>query len=450
MKDNILQHSSDLALIENGVPCALELEQAILGSLLTETNASEVLDILSTESFYERKNKIIFKAILELRKDGSPSDLLTVHNFLTEKQSLKEAGGSSYLVSMTDSCISPRSILAYSRIVAQKHIQRNLITLFQRLHASSREVGVDVFDLLNKSQEEVMKVGERYFKSDTADLKSLLDDFVEEYSSEISKGIMSGFKSLDGVLNGLLGGQLVVVGARPGMGKTSFALSMIYSLVKSKVPVAFFSIEMTNKELMRRLVCAETEIPSWKVQQRSMTDDEEQRFYHSYSNMVHFPLYLNDQGGVKMSDIRMHARKLKKQNDIKIIFVDYLQIISPENSRSSREQQITEICIGLASLSKELGIPIVVLSQLSRESEKRGDHAPVLSDLRDSGSIEQTANIVLFLHRPEYYRQMEDEMGNSTKGLCEVIIAKNRDGATGTIRLHFESQFTKFKDFHSS
>jgi len=437
-------------------PQALELEEAVLGAIMLEKNAAlEVLDILTPESFYSPAHQKIFAVISDLSKTYQPIDILTVTEELRKTKELDEVGGAYYISKLTSKVGSAAHIEHHARIIAQKYIQRELIKVAVDIQKEAYDDSIDVLDLLNSSESAIFQLAEGNIKSDTVKISEVLGaaiDKIEEASKREDNlsGVPSGFVSLDRVTSGWQPSDLVIIAARPSMGKTAFILSMARNMaVNHQVPIAIFSLEMSVLQLVNRLIAAETELSSEKLRSGRLEDYEWEQLDIKTKNLNDAPIFVDDTPAITIFELRAKCRRLKTQYDLKMVIIDYLQLMSgtPE-TRGNREQEVSTISRGLKALAKELDVPIIALSQLNRSVEMRsGDKRPQLSDLRESGAIEQDADIVCFIHRPEKYGITEDAEGNSTIGLAEIIISKHRNGAVCDVQLKFRNELAKFEEF---
>ncbi|OQY05926.1 MAG: replicative DNA helicase [Bacteroidetes bacterium 4572_117] len=440
-------------------PQALDLEEAVLGAIMLEKNAAlEILDLLIPESFYVDAHQKIFKAIADLSIDYKPVDMLTVTEELRKKNQLDEVGGAYYISKLTSNIGSAVHVEFHARIIAQKYIQRELIRVASDIQKQAYDDGVDILDLLNYSESSIFQLAEGNIKSETVKISQVINAAIEKIEEASQRednlsGVPSGFTSLDRVTSGWQPSDLVIIAARPSMGKTAFILSMARNMaVNHKVPIAVFSLEMSILQLVNRLIAAETELSSEKLRSGRLEEFEWQQLEMKVKNLNDAPIFIDDTPAITLFELRAKCRRLKTQNDIKMIIIDYLQLMSgtPE-TKGNREQEVSTISRGLKAIAKELDVPIMALSQLNRSVEMRsGDKRPQLSDLRESGAIEQDADLVIFIHRPEKYGITEDAEGNSTKGLAEIIIAKHRNGAITDVQLKFRDELAKFEELEAS
>jgi replicative DNA helicase len=439
-------------------PQAVDLEEAVLGALMLEKDAlTTVIDILKPDSFYKENHMEIYSAIVDLFNNSEPVDLLTVINQLRKKGKLEFAGGAYYITELTTRVNSSANIEYHARIIVQQAIKRKLIRLASEIQQDAYEDTTDVFNLLDRSEQSLFEISEANIRKNYADMRSIMKEAVNELEAKKKHkdgltGVPSGFSALDRVTSGWQKSELVIIAARPGMGKTAFVVSaMRNAAVEFNYPVAIFSLEMSSIQLVNRLISAESELEGEKIKKGTLADYEWEQMVHKTARLTEAPIFIDDTPALSILELRAKARRLKAQHDIQLIIVDYLQLMQGDSSRSggggNREQEIASISRALKNIAKELSIPVIALSQLSRAVETRGgDKRPQLSDLRESGSIEQDADMVIFLYRPEYYGITEDEQAQPTKGIGEVIIAKHRNGSLDNVQLKFIGKFTKFCD----
>jgi replicative DNA helicase len=435
-------------------PQALDLEEAVLGALLLEKGALErVIDVLQPDHFYPEGHQNIFKAIVWLFNNGQPVDLLMVSEQLRASNELEMVGGLGYLTRLTSRVASAANVEYHARIVVEKAIKREIIRISSLAIRDAHEAGQDVFQLLDKTQGDLFSVGESNIKKNYLDMGSLLRKALAELEGRKGMkdgitGVGSGFTELDRITSGWQPSDLVIIAARPGMGKTAFVLSCARNAaVFFKKPVAIFSLEMSAISLVNRMISAEAEIESDKIRKGTLEQHEWTQLNHKITDLVNAPMFIDDTPALSILELRAKCRRLKAQHDIQMIIIDYLQLMTGDTSKmgSNREQEIASISRALKNLAKELQVPVIALSQLSRDVEKRaGGKRPQLSDLRESGSLEQDADMVIFLYRPEYYGIEQDENNNDLKGIGEVIIAKHRNGSLEDIKLKFIGKYTKF------
>ena len=441
-------------------PQALELEEAVLGAMLIDKKGvDEVIDLIQPEAFYKTAHQTIFEAIFQLFQDSQPIDLLTVSSELRKKGKLESIGGEFYLVQLSQRVASSAHIEFHARIILQKFIQRSLIKISNEIIESAYKESTDVFDLLDEAESKLYDVTQGNIKKSSESAQNLVLE-AKKKIEEISKreglsGISTGFEKLDKLTSGWQPSDLIIIAARPGMGKTALTLSMARNIaVMKQIPVAFFSLEMSSIQLITRLISAETGLSSEKLRTGKLADHEWQQLNVKVTDLEKAPLYIDDTPSLSIFDLRAKARRLSSQHQIKLIIVDYLQLMTAGTSTKTgnREQEISTISRNLKALAKELDIPVIALSQLSRAVETRGGtKRPMLSDLRESGAIEQDADIVSFIYRPEYYNidEWDDEERTPSQGQAEFIVAKHRNGGLDNIRLKFIGHLGKFEDLDS-
>ena len=421
-------------------PQALDLEEAVLGAMLIdEKGVNEVIDILSPEVFYKKSHQLIFESIQRLFRESEPIDLLTVSADLKKNKNFEVIGGDFYLIGLSQKVSSSAHIEYHSRIIQQKFIQRKLITISNEIISKSYNESTDVIDLLDEAESKLYDIAQNNIKGSSETAQNLViqaKNRIEEISKQEGlSGISTGFEKLDRLTSGWQPSDLIIVAARPGMGKTALALSMARNVsVQKKIPVAFFSLEMSSVQLITRLISSETGLSSDKLRTGKLADHEWQQLNIKVSDLESAPLYIDDSAALTIFELRAKARRLASSHGIKLIIIDYLQLMNlgSSNKAGNREQEISTISRNLKALAKELNIPVIALSQLSRAVETRGGtKRPILSDLRESGAIEQDADIVSFLYRPEYYgiTEWDDDMKTPSEGQGEFIVAKHRNGA---------------------
>jgi len=436
-------------------PQALDLEEVVLGAMMIDKKGvDEVIDILSPEAFYKDAHKYIFEAVFKLFENSEPVDLLTVSTQLRKDEKLDLVGGDFYLISLTQRVSSSAHIEFHARIILQKFIQRSLIKISNEIIEEAYDETKDVFDLLDNAEAKLYEVTQGNVKKSTETAQSLVIQAkkkIEEISNkEGLSGIPSGFDKLDKLTSGWQPSDLVIVAARPGMGKTALTLTMARNIaVDQNIPVAFFSLEMSSVQLITRLISSETGLSSEKLRTGRLEKHEWEQLNVKVKSLEKAPLFIDDTPSLSIFDLRAKARRLSSQYGIKLIVIDYLQLMTAGGSQKggNREQEISTISRNLKALAKELDVPVIALSQLSRAVETRGgSKRPLLSDLRESGAIEQDADIVSFIYRPEYYKidEWDDEERSPTEGQAEFIVAKHRNGGLDNIRLKFIGHLGKF------
>ncbi len=437
-------------------PQATELEEAVLGALMIDKNAlNEVIDILNPECFYKESHKEIYAAIKNLFAESQPIDMLTVSALLRKNGKLEICGGDFGIANLTQKVASSAHIEYHARIIVQKHIQRSLIRVSSEIINDAFDESSDVLDLLDKAESKLFEIANGSIKKNYDSAQSLVKEAIEriEYISNQDglSGIASGFLKLDNITSGWQPSDLIILAARPGMGKTAFVLSMARNIaVDSQAAVAVFSLEMSSVQLITRLISSETGLSSEKLRKGKLEDYEWQQLHAKIKNLEKAPLFIDDTPALSIFDLRAKCRRLVAQHNVKVIVIDYLQLMtSGGESKGNREQEISMISRSLKSIAKELNVPVIALSQLSRAVETRGgSKRPLLSDLRESGAIEQDADIVSFIFRPEYYglTEWDDEDGTPCEGQAEFIIAKHRNGGLENIRLKFTGHLAQFSN----
>ena len=436
-------------------PQALDFEEAILGALLIDGRAPEkVLDILSTESFYKHAHQLIFKAILELYTGNQPVDLLSVSKRLREKNEIQQVGTEAYIIELTNKVSSSARIDYHARVVVQKFVQRQIIENSARLIDLAYQEKSDVFDLLETAYADLNQVSEISVKPQEHSLGTLIDPQIEKamkiQRGEIMPGIPTPFYRLTSKMGGWRESELIILAARPSMGKTALAIKYANHSARLGNPTVIFSLEMSKEQLTNRIISSESRLEGDKFTNTGLTPSEAETAYKSMKVFKEINLYIDDTPAISIEAFKINAKRMKSKLGIKLIVIDYLQLMRAGNAKGNREQEISKISSGIKQVAKELNIPIIALSQLSRSVEAQGGHKrPMLSHLRESGAIEQDADVVQFLYRPEYYgldNWGEDYNGENTDGQAEYIVAKNRNGGLARNRIGFEGKFTNFYD----
>lgn len=455
-------NTMQMASLEHGKlqPQALDLEEAVLGAMMLEKEAvNTAIDILQPKSFYKDAHQKIFAVIQDLFQKSEPIDLLTITNTLKQNGELETVGGPYYITQLTNRVASAANVEFHARIIAQKYIQRELIRISTEIITDAYDETTDVFSLLDKAESGLFGVTEGNIRKSYDSMSTLIRDAIKQIEQAKGHegnviGVPAGFTDLDRMTSGWQPSDLIILAARPAMGKTAFALTLARNAaVEFGKGVAVFSLEMSSIQLVTRLISAESELSSGKLRSGNLRNDEIEQIHAKIGDLAEAPIFIDDTPGISVFELRAKARRLKSQHDIQLLVVDYLQLMTAGGDGSkggNREQEISTISRSLKSIAKELNIPVIALSQLSRAVESRGgDRRPQLSDLRESGSIEQDADMVMFINRPEYYGLTEDEEGNSTLGLANIIIAKHRNGAVGDVGLKFTKELAKFGDLES-
>jgi replicative DNA helicase len=438
-------------------PQARDLEEAVLGALMLEKHAPEkVASYLKAEAFYVDAHQLIYGAIISLFTLGHPVDILTVTEQLRKDGTLESAGGAYYITSLTNKISSAANIEYHAHIVIQKSIQRQLITVAGEIGEKAFEETSDAFELLDQSEKQLFEIKNSTMTKNYDEVSDLIAKAIKDIEESTADGegltgIPTGFTELDRMTSGWQKSDLIILAARPGMGKTAFVLSMARNAaVLANKSVAIFSLEMSSMQLVKRLIASEAELSSEKIRSGKLEEHEWQQLHTKISTIEDAKLFIDDTPALSVLELKAKARRLKSNRQLDMIIIDYLQLMRAEEGNKNagnREQEISYISRSLKGLAKELDIPIIALAQLSRAVEQRQDKRPVLSDLRESGSIEQDADLVTFIFRPEYYGITQDEEGNDNTGLTEIIIRKHRNGSPGTVNLKFVKHFGKFTDW---
>ncbi len=435
-------------------PQAIDMEEAVLGAIMLEKEAViTILDILKPESFYKDSHRKIFKAVSDLSTREFPVDLYTVTEELRAHGELESVGGPVYLSQLTSKVVSAANVDYHARIVAQKYIQRELIRVSTEIQTRAFDDTWDVTELLDYSENELFQIAEGNIKREVSPINMVIKEAIKEIEEAGKRedalvGIPSGFTKLDRLTSGWQKAELVIIAARPSMGKTAFALSMARNMaIDHDKKVAIFSCEMSSIQLVNRLIVAETDIAGDKIRNGRLSEEEWKQLDTRIKKLVQAPIFIDDTPAISIFELRAKCRRLMAQHKLDIVIVDYLQLMSGPDNAGSREQEVSNISRSLKSIAKELNVPIIALSQLNRSVEMRGGtKRPLLSDLRESGAIEQDADMVVFIHRQEKFGMLTFDDGSSTKGIAEIILAKNRNGPVDDVRLRFREEKAQFVD----
>lgn len=437
----------------NKPPAAVEIEETVLGAMLIEPEAvPKALEILSGECFYEKKHRILFEAMVSLFEANEPIDSVSLFEELRKENKLDTVGGAAYISSLSQNISSAANIDYHARIVLEKWILRKLISSSMEIASEAYQAREDVFDLLDMAESKIFQITEAGLKESYKSMDRAVKEAIEHIEAIHSKSISSfsvpsGFFAVDDILGGFQKSDLIIIAARPSMGKTAFALSAARNAaVDHNVPIAIFSLEMSTNQLVTRLICAEARINAHSVRTGKFKAEDGSRISRTAHKLSKAPIYIDDTPAQTVLEIRAKARRLKAEKNIGLIIIDYMQLMSSHNKMESREREISTISRSLKALAKELNIPVIALSQLNRAVESRTDKRPMLSDLRESGSIEQDADVVIFLNRPEFYGITADSDGNSTEGMAEIIVGKQRNGPTGDLKLLFLKEYARFEN----
>ena len=438
-------------------PQALEVEKAVLGALMIDKDAYAIVcETLRPDSFYEPRNQMVYEAIRDLAIEEKPVDVLTVTERLAKNGTLEEIGGPGYVAELSSRVASSANIEYHANIIAQKSLARQLISYTGMIQTKAFDETVDIDDLMQEAEGSLFELSQRNMKKDYTQINPVISQAIKTIQAAAANtdgltGVPTGYHKLDDITSGWQASDLVIIAGRPAMGKTSFALSMAKNIAADqRVPMAFFSLEMSNVQLVNRLISNACEIEGSKILNGQLQPDEWQRLDQRINTLLDAPLYVDDTPGLSVFELSTKARRLVREHGVKIIMIDYLQLMNANGMRfSSRQEEVSTISRSLKGLAKDLDIPILALSQLNRGVESREGlegKRPQLSDLRESGAIEQDADMVLFVHRPEYYHIYQDDNGRDLHGMAQIIIAKHRKGATGDVLLTFKGQYTRFEN----
>jgi replicative DNA helicase len=446
--------TTDLQLSQGKIPPqAVSMEKAVLGAIMIDKEAlNEVVDILQAEAFYEPKHQLIYETIFELFGDSHPIDIFTIGDAIRKKGEIEAVGGEAYLINLTQQVTSSAHIEFHARVILEKYLQRKLIHISSDIITEAFDEKTDVLELLDKAEGKLYEVAngniKKSFESSSDLVKQAIKKIEEIANQEGLSGIPTGFVKLDKLTAGWQPSDLIILAARPGMGKTAFVLSMARNMaVDYNKGIAVFSLEMSSVQLITRLISSETGLSSEKLRKGNLEDHEWQQLLTKVKSLEKAPIFIDDTPGISIFDLRAKCRRLVSQHGVKIIIIDYLQLMTAGGKGGNREQEISTISRSLKGIAKELNVPVIALSQLSRAVETRtGSKRPLLSDLRESGAIEQDADIVSFIYRPEYYglEVWDDPEESSCLAQAEFIVAKHRNGGLENIRLKFIGQFAKF------
>ncbi|MBI4849914.1 MAG: replicative DNA helicase [Nitrospirae bacterium] len=430
-------------------PQNIEAEQSVLGAVLLENEAiAAAVEQLTPNDFYKDSHKKIFISMIELYEKNEPIDLITLTEQLSRKEQLEEIGGASYLSSIVNMVPTSANVRYHAKIIKDKAILRNLITTATEIITTCYDTDDNVHEVLDRAETKIFNISEKMVRSSYVHVKKVVKDTIELVDKlynkkELITGLPTGFDDLDKETTGFHPGDLIVIGARPGMGKTAFCLNIVAHVgIKVKAPVAIFSLEMTKEQLVLRMLCSEAEVDSKAVRSGYHSKEDYRKLVNSAGRLAEAPIYIDDSFNTVL-DIRAKSRRLKAEHGLGMIVIDYLQLMSGVGNYAAREQAVSEISRSLKALAKDLGVPVIVISQLNRSCEQRGeDKHPIIADLRESGAIEQDADTILFLYRDEYYKKDK----STEKGVADLDIAKQRNGPTKKLQLTFIDTFTKFKN----
>jgi replicative DNA helicase len=443
------------AFSERRPPYSAEAEVSVLGGMLIDTDAMvHVIEILDDSMFYREAHRRLFRAMLRLFEQSEAIDVVTVSESLRTAGDFEAVGGTAYLAQLLDAVPTAANIEYHARIVREKALLRRLIEAATSIVQETFSAQGDVDQLLDHAEQKIFEIAQTSDRRGFVRLKDVLwptFEKIEKLQNNTSSvtGVPTGFSDLDELTAGFQPGDLVIIAARPSMGKTAFTLNVAQHVgISAKLPVALFSLEMSKEALVQRILCAEGRVDANRLRRGRLLDDEYARLATAAGYLNTAPIYIDDSAGITVLEMRAKARRLKADRpELGMIIVDYLQLMQGNSRSENRQQEVSEISRGLKALAKELDLPVIALSQLSRQVESRPDKRPMMSDLRESGAIEQDADLIMFLYRPEYYYGPTDKDGNSLEGMAELIIGKQRNGPTGKVDLVFQKEFTRFDSF---
>ncbi|MDD2486843.1 MAG: replicative DNA helicase [Candidatus Gracilibacteria bacterium] len=435
-------------MISKVPPHSVDAERGVLGSILIDKDGMvQISGFIESVDFYEPSNGVIFQAMLDLFMKNKPIDLLTVKELLDDRQELEKIGGNMYLIELTNSVFTSANIYQYAQIIKNKSILRKLIKAGNEITVTGYDEESEINRLLEKSEQALFSVTQTFIQNKLVHIKDILNLRYEEFAEIHSNPenaeagrLKTGFKSMDMKLGGLRGGDMIILAARPSMGKTALALNIAQSVGEQGKNVAVFSLEMSKEQLTDRLICSTMGVDSWKLHKGDLEDDEFSKMGDALERLSKTSIFIDDSAGGNLLEVKSKARRLKMESGLDFIVIDYLQLMTSGNSMN-RVQEVSDISRGIKSLARELNVPVLILSQLNRGVESRTSKEPILSDLRESGSIEQDADIVMMIYRDDYYDEFSEN-----KGITNIFVRKNRNGPVGQIDLKFEKKFMKFYD----
>jgi replicative DNA helicase len=431
-------------------PQNIDAEQSVLGGVLVENEAfNKVLEYITQEDFYREAHRKIFLGMVELFNKNEPVDLITLTEVLKKRNHLEDVGGAAYLASLVDNITTASNISYYAKIVREKAILRKLITTATEIVTSGYEDSKDVKDLLDEAEKSIFEITGRQIKPSFLDLKSVLKESMKTIErlyerKEFVTGVPTGFGELDRLTAGLQPSDLIVVAGRPSMGKTAFCLNIAqYAAIEANIPVAIFSLEMSKEQIALRMICSEGRVDAHRLRRGFLDKEDWKKLITAIDVLSQAPIFIDDTPALTALEMRAKARRLKAEHNLGLLIVDYLQLMRGRGSSDNREQEISDISRSLKALAKELNLPIVALSQLNRRVEDRPNKRPQLADLRESGAIEQDADVIAFIYREELYNRSDEDV----KGIAEILVGKQRNGPTGDIKLTFVDKYTRFENF---
>jgi replicative DNA helicase len=431
-------------------PQNIEAEQSILGGILLENSAiNSALEILSRNDFYSEAHRRIFSVIVELSERNEPVDIITLSNALKDKNMLDSVGGSAYIASLVDNVPSAANVANYAKIVKEKAVLRGLISSATDIINSCYETGSDVDEVLDKAEHSIFEISENKVRPSFFPIREIVKDSFRSIEDlfarkELITGVPTGFEKIDDLTSGLQKSELIIIAGRPSMGKTAFALNIAqYAALEGQTPAAIFSLEMSKEQLAFRLLASDAKVDSQRLRKGFLGETDWPKLTTAAGRLSEAPIFIDDTPAITVLEMKAKSRRLKADQGLGLIVVDYIQLMRSGSYRESREQEISEISRSLKALAKELNVPVVALSQLNRKVEDRTNRRPQMADLRESGAIEQDADVIAFIYRDEVYNKSDD---NPEKGIAEIIIAKQRNGPIGTVKLAFLEKFTAFEN----
>jgi len=431
-------------------PQNLEAEQSVLGGILLDNQGlNAVLDTISSRDFYSESHRLIFEAMLRLSEHGEPIDLITLSSDLKDQKRLDKVGGAAYLAGLVDNVPSAANIAYYGKIVKEKAILRGLINTAMEILGKTYEAGADIDTVLDEAEQAIFAISEKKIRPAFFPIKDIVKDSfrtIEDLYArkELVTGVPTGFDKVDDLTSGLQKADLIIIAGRPSMGKTAFALNIAqYVAMQTATPVCLFSLEMAKEQIAMRMLAATAKVDSQRIRKGFLGEMDWPKLTTAAGSLSEAPIFIDDTAAITVLEMKAKARRLKAEHGLGLVIIDYLQLMRSGTAKDSREQEISEISRSLKALAKELNVPVIALSQLNRQVEVRTNRRPQMADLRESGAIEQDADVIAFIYRDEVYNKADD---NPEKGIAEVIIAKQRNGPTGTVKLAFLEKFTSFEN----
>lgn len=432
------------------IPFSAEAEAGVIGGMLLNSSVcDEVATIVRAQDFYSDANRRLFQCLLDMHNEGRGIDLILLTERLRRSGEMEQIGGEAYLAELMQSVSVAAHAPRYAEIVRDKSVLRDLIETTSGILSSAYESDRTPRELISEAEESIYRISDARSSKNVLPMHDIVDDLmqkIDKMNGEMD-GVPTGFAKIDKMLNGLHASELIILAARPSMGKTALAANIAeYVTIEAKQPVLFFSLEMSRDELAMRMICSRARIRKRDLINNNMNDAERKRVSNALSDLTNSPLFIDDTSSHTVSEIAAAARRLKRQNSLALIVIDYLTYIEPDNPLEPRQEQVAKAARRLKGLARELNVPVLCLAQVNRQAEQSKDNRPRLSNLRDSGAIEQDADVVMFVHREEYYRRDEETYDQDLKGKAEIIIAKQRNGSTGTVEMHWNAEFTRFSD----